>query len=215
MNGRGYLVVEGHGETHAVLNLIVRLCTDLSLPPCRWADPIRGGALHTRAGVEKALELVRRKPDVGALLLLRDEDDACPKQTAPTAARWIMEAGLPFPAAIVLLRREFETLFLPSLHRMAGVPLKDHHGVSRPGVREGARFDGVPESVRDAKGVISSYYRRGRYKPALDQLALTRMIDFADVRAANVPAFGTLERALAFLTAPTTLSGVYPPPVTI
>lgn len=178
----------------------------------RWSDPpIRGQALHTRAGVDRALELVRRKADVGALLIVRDEDDACPKATGPEAAAWIAEAQLPFPAAVVLIRREYETLFLPSLHRMAGVPLKDARGIERPGVKPGAQFHGDPEAHRDAKGIITANYISGRYKPTLDQLALTRLVNFGDVRAARVPAFGTLERALAFL-ASGTARAVYPPP---
>jgi len=54
---------------------------------------------------------------------------------------------------------------------------------------------------------------RGRtYKPAVDQLPLTRMIDIPTLREANVPCFGTLERALAFLAENFGSAGVYPPP---
>ncbi len=93
---------------------------------------------------------------------------------------------------------------------MAGVLLKDPLGIERPGVRPGARFVGDPESHRDAKGVLTANYISGRYKPTLDQLALTRLVRFEDLREANVSAFGTLERALKFLA---TANGraVYPP----
>jgi hypothetical protein len=91
---------------------------------------------------------------------------------------------------------------------MAGKPLVDARGIKRPGVREGAAFDGNPEGPRDAKGEISRYYVKGSYKPTLDQLPLTRLIDFGDLRAAAVPAFGTLERALRYLAA--ARDGVYP-----
>jgi hypothetical protein len=211
-SGRGHLVVEGKGETRAALNLITRLWNDLGLAPLHWDDPIRGIALHTRNGVDGALALVRRKPGVRALLMLRDEDDACPKVTAPAGAGWIASAGLPFPVALVLLRREYETLLLPSLHRMAGVALVDPRGVRRPGVLPGAKYDGDPEAVRDAKGVLTDSYVSGRYKPNLDQLALTQLVDFDDIRAAGVPAFGTLERALRFLSSRLGQPGTYPPP---
>lgn len=96
---------------------------------------------------------------------------------------------------------------------MAGRSLVDERGVSRPGLRTGAHFDGDPESVRDAKGVVSRFFVPGRsYKPTLDQLPLTRMIDFATLRAANVPSFGTLERALRFLSDHRGRPAVYPPP---
>jgi hypothetical protein len=60
--------------------------------------------------------------------------------------------------------------------------------------------------------VISEHYVSGRYKPTLDQLALTRMVDFKDLRAARLPAFGTLERALRFLASARVAGAVYPPP---
>jgi hypothetical protein len=213
MAGRAYLVVEGHGETQAALALVTRLWKNLGLPPMYWDDRvIRGRALHTRAGVDQAIELVRRKRDVRALLILRDEDDSCPKETGPLAAGWVARARLAFPAAVVLLRREYETLFLPSLWRMAGKPLVDPRGVQRPGIREGAHYDGDPEAPRDAKGEISRRFARGAYKPTIDQLALTRMIDFEDLRAVGLPAFGTLERALRFLAQEACAGAVYPPP---
>jgi hypothetical protein len=37
------------------------------------------------------------------------------------------------------------------------------------------------------------------YKPSVDQLAFTQLIDLEELAAANVPCFGTLERAVAFL----------------
>ena len=61
---RGYLVVEGHGEIRAALNLVTRLWRDLGLDPqFHWSDPpIRGQALHTRKKVLlRACHLVRTK----------------------------------------------------------------------------------------------------------------------------------------------------------
>lgn len=78
--GRGYLVVEGHGDGQAALNLVVRLWDDLGLPALHWVEPIRGKNLHQERSVQKACPLVRTKTDVNGLLLLRDEDDACPKE---------------------------------------------------------------------------------------------------------------------------------------
>lgn len=208
---RGVLVVEGHGETRAALNLVTRLWSDLGLSPQPWDDPpVRGLALHTRQGLERAAELVRRKVDVSGLLILRDEDDACPRNTGPLASGWIASLHLPFPAALVLLHREYESLFLPCLHRMAGRPLTDPRGVEREGLRADARFDGDPQGPRDAKGEVSARFAAGSYKPTLDQLALTRMIEFGDIRASGLPAFGTLERALRFLAGGHPPGTVYP-----
>jgi hypothetical protein len=55
------------------------------------------------------------------------------------------------------------------------------------------------EGRRGIKEWLSERLPEGRsYKPTVDQLRLTRSIDLATLRAANVPCFGTLERALRF-----------------
>ena len=49
------------------------------------------------------------------------------------------------------------------------------------------------------------------YKPTLDQLVLTRLIDFDLVRRRGLPCFETLQRALQFLAKSIGKDGVYPP----
>jgi len=143
--------------------------------------------------------LVRGRGDAQGLLLLRDDEDGCPRDTGPELARWLKDCGLPFPAAVVLFFREYETLFLPCVDLMAGCPLVSR-GIERPGLREDASFKSDPEARRDAKGVISSLMPPGRvYKPTTDQLALTKMIDFDRLRVSGLPCFGTLERGMRFL----------------
>ncbi|HEU4409506.1 MAG TPA: hypothetical protein VFS43_29890 [Polyangiaceae bacterium] len=95
---------------------------------------------------------------------------------------------------------------------MAGKPLIDPKGTKRPGIREGAKFEGDPQGPRDAKGVVSSFMSPGRvYKPTTDQLALTRMLDFGTLRGSGLPCFSTLENALRFLSGAAP-GAVYPPP---
>ena len=199
---RGYLVVEGHGDGQAALNLVTRLTQDLGLVGLHWANPIRGRNLHQERGIQKAGELVRCKRDAAALLLLRDEDDGCPKQLAPLAAGWLRKLVLPFPAAVVLAHREFEALFLPCLSRMAGRKLVGPEGVERDGLLPSSAFCGNPESVRGVKEWLSERMPSGRvYKPTVDQLALTRLVDFQLLRGSvpPLPCFGSLERAVQFL----------------
>jgi len=211
----GYLVVEGHGEVRAALNLVTRLWQDLSLDPqFHWSDPpIRGQALHTQEGVVRACHLVRTKRDAAALLVLRDADDDvdCPKTRGPQSAEWIRAQQLAFPAAVVLFRREFETLFLPCIGRMAGRPLRDDRGIERAGLGPETVFTGQYEGVRGVKEWLSRHFPPGRsYKPTLDKLPLTRMIDFADLRQSGLPSFGTLENALQFINTSRGRPGVYP-----
>jgi hypothetical protein len=211
--GKGYLVVEGHGDGAAALNLVHRLWADLGLPFLQWdPNPIRGKGLHTQAGVIKACELLRSKKQCERALLLRDEDDFCPRERGPEAAGWVRPLRLPFPVAVVLPYREFEAWFLPCLHLMAGRQLVGPGGIERPGLAKGATFTGNVESIRGVKEWLSKHFAGGKaYKPTLDQLLLTQMLDLPTLRAAGVPSFGTLERALRFLGSASS-GEVYPPP---
>jgi hypothetical protein len=214
--GRGYIIIEGHGEVRAIHNLVVRLWQDLGLLPLNWADPpFRGLSINTHAGISRACGVIRAKPDVDTLLIIRDADDDtdCPKLKGPETAGWVRGEALPFPCAVVLIRREYETLFLPCLARMAGVPLRDDRNIERPGLSPGTTFVGDFEGKRDVKGWLSKQLPPGRaYKPTVDQLPMTRMIDFGDLRRSGLPSFGTLERALRFLDANRGRSNVYPAP---
>lgn len=207
---RALAFVEGHGEVAAAANLLTRLSQDLSLP-LTWVGTVRWSNLHQERGVQKALEYVRRRADVEACLLLRDEDDDCPRERAPSQAALIAREKPSVPIALVLLHPEFEVLFLPCVRLMAGRPLGSG-AAARPGLREGSDYSSGWEDRRDVKGVLSSMFPPGRiYKPTLDQLFLTQMIDFPTLRASGLPCFGSLERALRFLAAAP--SGVYPPPL--
>jgi hypothetical protein len=214
---RGYVVVEGQGETAAVLNLLSRLWQDLELRELHWARPIRGSGLHRKDGVLKYCERVRATGDAAALLIVRDEDDACPAETAPRAAAWLRDAQLPFPVSIVLAHREYESIYLPCLTEMAGVKLRDpNSGMERPGLRPDAVFQGDPQAIRGVKEWLSDHMSEGRrYKPSVDQLPLTRLVRFDLLRASRLPWFGTLERALTFLAGSLGRPGVYPEPRSI
>ncbi len=215
---KGFMVVEGHGDGQAALNLVARLWRDLKLGPFHWAEPLRGKNLHQERGIQKVCGLVRSKSETGALLILRDEDDGCPKDLAPLAARWVGEQRLPFPAAVVLAHREFEAFFLPCISRMAGRKLRNRFGLERDGLHPSTQFTDDPQAVRGVKEWLSRHMPRGRtYKPTVDQLPLTQMIDFELLRkcSPDLPCFGSLERALRFLQAQMTRkqAGVYPSPL--
>jgi hypothetical protein len=208
--GKGYILVEGHGELGAVDNLISRLSRERGFP-WAWAPAIRWKNLHLRKGIEQGANFIRMKPEVEALLILRDEDDACPKERGPAMSQWLLELQLPFPASVVLLHPEYEVLFLPCLDRMAGKSLGTG-STARPGLLPSTEWSGDWEARRDIKGWLSAHFPPNRsYKPTLDQLPLTRLIDLSLLREADLPCFGTLERALTFLGEGSP-GGVYPDP---
>lgn len=196
--GKGYALVEGHGEVRAAGNLLARLSREIGLPS-PWDVPIRWKNLHQRRGVERGAQFIRAKGDADALLLLRDEDDACPRDRGPEIARWLREQRLPFPSAVVLLHPEYEVLFLPCIPQMAGRRLGSG-ALARPGLRPDAEWEGDWERKRGIKEWLTGQLPAGRsYKPTTDQLLFTQMMDLPTLRAAAVPCFGTLENALRFL----------------
>jgi len=186
---KGYLLVEGHGEVASVHNLVTRLSHEVGfeLP---WTKPRRWPNLHqwnaqNRGGVVAGVEFIRSKPDAGALLILRDEDDACPRDLAPQMAERLRRRNLPFPTAYVLLHPEYEVLFLPCLEGMGFPPWDRNSWEARRGIKEW----------------LCGQLPKGRsYKPTVDQLPMTRQIDFRMLREADVPSFGSLERAIGFLS---------------
>ncbi len=194
-----YVLVEGYGEVQAVQNLLTRISRDLE---CfyPWSTPLRWQNLHqweaTRGGVRRGADFIRGKADVGGLLILRDEDDSCPRELAPSIAGLLQGMDLPFPVSYVLLHPEYEVLFLPCLERMAG-----EFPDGRPGLMPGTGWDGVSwETRRGVKEWLSKNFPDGRgYKPTMDQLIMTRKIDLPTLRAADVPCFGSLERAVRLL----------------
>jgi hypothetical protein len=209
-----YLLCEGHGEPLALSNLVTRLWTDLQLPHIPIRTPaIRYPGISSERGLNKALSIIRNRSAISGLLVVADQEDICPKTSGPAMSMVLSDACLPFPASYHVMYREYETLFLPSLQTMAGKALIDDRGIKRKGIREGAIFVGNPEANRDAKGIISDFMQDGRrYKPTLDQLPLTRMIDFDKLRDSMLPCFGTLERCLRHLSENHHRQGVYPPP---
>ncbi len=197
---KGLIFVEGHGESEAARNLITMLWLHLNVDPTHvWTKVYRSSTLNTQNGIKQACEFARAE-QFDRLLILRDEDDRCPKETAPQSAQWIAEANLEIPAAVVLLYREYETLFLPCLKSIAAANPKGIQGEPMSWIAPGTVFTGNFESVRGVKEWLSSHYPVGKkYKPRIDQLAMTRLIDFNILEDSGLPCFGSLARALQFL----------------
>lgn len=218
--GNGMILVEGEGEEQAAPELISRLWKDLGLSPIPWQNTWRCPASHKRPALMEACDRLRMRNRfakardmVEALLVLRDADDDCPKSLGPEMAGWLRSERLPFPSAVVLFHREFETLFLPCLSRMAGKTWMNARGVERGGFPPQISFEGDLEGTRGVKEWLSTQLPKGKsYKPTQDQFPLTRMLDFDDLRQSGLPSFGTLERALRFLDGARGRSEVYPPP---
>lgn len=215
-----YVICEGHGERAGALNnLLSRLWSDLDLSlGMYFPECIRVSGVAKVETLQRYAATIRNRPDADALLILRDEDDGCPATIGPAHSRVLRDLQLTIPAALVLAKREFESLFLASLSTLAGrdLPVAGPGGLVRPGIAADALHPGRPDERRGAKEWLSRNWSGGRrYKPTTDQLPLTRMVDFDIVRGAQLDWFHTLERALRFLDAEQRMAGIgrtYPPP---
>jgi len=206
-----YLFVEGFGDTKAASNLVSRLWADLGLPFIPIDTGKRLPNLHVNKGIQRAVDLIRTKSNATGLLIIRDDEDHCPAEIVRERTDFIRSLNASIPVAYLIMYREFETLFLPVLPFLAGRVIAYEHGAGSVRISEDASFDGNPEEIRDAKGIISRFYPGNkRYKPTLDQLPLTRTLDFHVLRESGLPCFGTLERCLKHLSDNQDTRLVYP-----
>lgn len=213
-----YIVREGEGERESIPVLVERLRHrhHLDLP---YHSPDRHSwkkLIMTEHQVGGVCEQARSMPGCEALLLSRDADNDqdnpdCPKFKAPEAAAWVRTLNLPFPAAVVLFYKEFETLFLAGADGMAGKEVRDRRGLPVATVPAGVVAHPSPEHVRDAKGWVRSNLVE-RYKPRLFQVPLTRLVDLDVMENSGLSSYRRLVNALRFLADNRGVAGAaYPP----
>src|SRR3546814_17899260 len=91
------------------------------------------------------------------------------------------------------MKREFESMFLCCLPEIA--QRYPRYGWDLSGYSANADF----ESIRDAKGVLSSYMTRGKiYKPTGEQASFVEALDFVKLRAQS-RSFVHLERTILWM----------------
>lgn len=213
-----YIVGEGQGEQDALPTLIYRMRDHLGLElPHHGSRHSWKKLLLTQPHIHAVCGQVRTTSDCDALLLTRDSDNAqlrdadCPRFTAPEIAGWVRALQLPFPTAVVLFYREYETLFLAGAEGMAGRDVLDHRNRISATIPADATAHPSPEHPRDAKGWVRSKLVTG-YKPVLFQASLTRMLDLDVMESTGLSSYRRLVRALRFLSTNLGAAGaVYPP----
>ena len=208
------LFVEGEGDRLALPLLVKQLLTDLGAWSHLFLDTqpfIVGNVAELMADNGRHwvrwLNAARRRPGLGAVLLVQDGDlvrirgeDFCAVRFARRLGEWSRGAGAgtTFSVASVFACMEFESWLLACVERLAGRPLLD----GRPGLRPGAQAPpgNLEQAPRDAKKWLGRQINAG-YKPARDQGPLTQlMVAHLDtVRARDMRSFGRLENALRLL----------------
>jgi len=164
-------VVEGHGEVFSVPILLRRIARDvrpellLDIP-----NPLRQPKqrLLKQGELERAVELASRKarPN-GAVLVVLDADDQCPKELAPALLGRVQTAAPHVPSAVVIANREYEAWLIAAAESLCG-----HRGF-KPDLT--APTD--PESIRGAKEWLGRWRTPPRYAETVDQPALTAIFD--------------------------------------
>ncbi|MEO8596408.1 MAG: DUF4276 family protein [Candidatus Solibacter sp.] len=184
-------IVEGHGETAALPALLRRMDAEGGLRVVvagrvNRTTVVKPGELESQ--VEAAALSVRPR---GAVLILLDSDDDCPKELAPKLLERAMLASIGLPVAVVLAEREFETWFVAAAESLAG------HRNLPPALTCPAN----PERIRDAKGWLSSQMPANRpYSPPRDQPALAAIFDIPTARE-RAPSFDKFCREVERLIA--------------
>ncbi len=194
-----YILAEGHGEVDAATKLVSKICHNLGYHNVQIAKAIRTKNLHKEVDLLNSIRAIQYKPDVEGLLIIKDEDDKCPKIEAPKIATVIRGHPVNFPVSYHLMYREFETLFCAYLNEFSGREIQ-HMVKGKIKFKENIKAPLNPEIKRDAKGLITQSLEGNRvYKPALDQLTLTQAMDINTLRNLNLPCYGTLERCISHL----------------
>lgn len=183
-------MVEGHGDVEAVQILIQRIAGVIQLPhEVKIQATIRTpkSKLVKPGELERAVEFAARKlSGHGAVFVLLDSDEDCPRQLGPALLARANQARSDLPIAVVLAKREFESWFIASIESLAG-----HHGFSAQ-----AQAPQDPESIRGAKEWLTQQMEDGRsYSPTLDQPTLTR--EFSMEMALQTNSFSKCHRDLS------------------
>lgn len=183
-------LVEGKGDEKAVPTLIAKVLSDNKVWDWYVGTTIRvHGLAKLRKELKRYLSRAAKIKNCGAILILLDLDDGCPKKEAEKLAEEIRALGLAQPVAIVFAHREYEAWFLASLSTIAG-----HEGLPFDVV-----YQGEVEQKRDAKGWLQAQMPpHSKYNPMSHQKKFTSLIDL-ELAYENSRSFRRLYHAIAEL----------------
>ncbi len=175
------LIVEGKGDEAAIPLLIRKILYEHQIFHVQTAPRpktnVEIGKLRQPGQLERYIDFCNR--DSGdSIVLAIDSDDYCPVEIGHEFAARIRNTGLRKPVSICLFNREYESIFLPSIARIAG---------TYPDFKwSNMMLTQQPETIRDVKGAISKMMSADRaYKPTRDQARFTDAIDLDLTRAAS------------------------------
>ena len=187
-------IVEGDGDVYAV-PILIRRIAQAAAPEAvpHVPRPIRvkrDRFLNKEHELERYVELAARQSGPsGRILIMLDAEDDCPRNLAPDILRRATARRSDRHIQVVLAKREYEAWFLAAADSLAG-----HRELST-----NTTAPAEAESIRDAKGWLTSRMPRGRaYKETRDQPAFTDRFDVDQARRA-APSFDKMWRTVVDL----------------
>lgn len=169
-------IVEGRGEVSAVPILIRRIAAAIPSVAPQVPKPIRvkRNRFLKENELERYVDLAARQAGSdGCILIILDADDDCPPERASEILQRATAVRSDCRIRVVLAQREYEAWFLAAADSIAG-----HREL-----RSDTTAPAEPESIRDAKGWLTSRMPPGRvYKETRDQPALTMMFNLDQAR---------------------------------
>ena len=201
MSGGLYIasIIEGHGESEAVLELLRRIVRESEAGTYAECNPpIRlpaGKFFQYERDFERMVTLAKSKVrqalrdgryQAGLVLALYDCEDHCPAERGPaTLSAMRAIGGSDLPCLVALAYREYETWLMAAAESLRG----------ECGLPATLTAHPNPESIRDAKGWLTQNMpKSAAYSPTQHQAALTKKMDFAAAR--GIDSFARLEQKI-------------------
>ncbi len=192
---RPVLIVEGDGDAAAVPRLIretLRLhdIYDVGAAP-RPKKNVELQKLRRAGELERFVQYALRD-DGDSVLVVLDCEDFDPIQIGSEFIARVSKLDADKKVGIILLKSEFETLFLYCLLEIAG------HFPEYRWRPDQLVINGDPEVIRNAKGRISLAMKERAYKPTRDQEKFITALVFDRLRQ-HSPSFRRFEATLLWL----------------
>lgn len=165
-------IVESYGDVQAVPFLLRRILQErFQVFDWQVARPKKADSLAAFTNkLSNFLQYAFLEPSCGAVLILFDLDDGCPKESASQLAQRLRAEYCRAPVAVVLAHREFESWFLASAETLAG----------KFDLSEALTYPDEVEIRRDAKGWLTEQMPPGMtYKETFHQEKMVARLDLA------------------------------------
>jgi len=178
-----YPIVEGHGDTQAVPELIRRVSGEICgrhdvhvLHPHRVprGRMVAQDSRELKRAIDLGILKIRQTGNPGAIMILLDADNDCPARLAPELLARISRPDVAL--RVVVAKQEYEAWFLAGARS-----LRRHRSVSPT-----ADAPPNPESIRGAKEYLRDRILRPgfTYRETVDQKSLTAIVALEEARLA-------------------------------